>query len=1198
MASLMTGAVLARAQSTYSNEVMSLNAAGYWPMHEVESASRGDIETNYGSLGLLGTGFYPDWATPANGMGFRRGVPGALANDPDSAVYFTYTGTGSGGSSGPSAYTFTNTLDVPHTSPLSTLTPPFSVECWFYPTNGDSQDIWGQDGYEGFNKGNAGSGAGSCCGVRLVWENSGATGFQIYTYKNSSTAHSIGFSGVTGQNLSPIGNWYHLVVTCDSSTNFTLWTNGVVAFTASGTAVYSPDYWTPLTIGGGRGGTKAVTGNIDEFAVYTNEISDVYQHYQDGISESVAGVYVDAVMNDNPAIYLRMDAPANYSPPALLSTLLNCGTTNGVAVADGVYSAGTMPGAMIGPVGPDGVPLQGLSGSVVPILSGMSSFGDAGSAPVYNPTGSNANFTVTALFRGNPCDNRVQSIVGHGTNSWQLSMAATGWLVFNAGNGNKAAGGTGSAAGDIRSVGVYNDGYWHQVVAVNQTNVISLYVDGQLDTNGTPSGIATTNIVQGNALDVMIGSDPSYTNSPPGAGRQFAGEICDVAFFTNALTSNQVQGLFNALGVVPYVITQPVTASVNQNNAFTNTVVAGGSGPLSYQWFTNGVALADQTNASLIWNPVLTGDASSDYYVIVTNDFGSATSAVASLTVFSAPTINTQFPVTYSNVLNTNLMTLYAGADPAFTVSGAGLQPIGYYWFTNGVLDGAAGSSNLVLANVQIGALTTYCLLSNALGTATSVVWSASIMADPPNSSGGLSPYPQAVLAAGPEGYWRLNEAENGNGDAGVVAYDYAGGNDAIYTNVILGNSGYNSIADPSDASAEFGEYLYSDTLPITDELAGQIDGIDFGVPTGGNAEFTVEAWVNGFSGANAEIEGGAIVTKGVYGVSDEFNLGIDSTKTHYRFYIRGANRAMYVVGSGSMPAIDGNWHHLVGVCDEANGVASLYYDGQLINTNAIPAGLGLYESPDPLTIGAAASDSTGTNYNDQFYGYISDVAVYNYAMTASQVLAQFASADEPPLLTLPPLANVTGNGSGSLSIAAMAIGTPPIGYQWYDVNGGTNVATGSTNALPLNLTLTVSNVPPDWNNDELELIVTNAYGTTNVYVTLNIVTNPPQITADLPAQVSELSGDNYEYSIGVNGPLLNYQWYDAGVEVAGQTNATYVVTAGAPGSTSYYVIVSNPFGVVTSTVSMFNAFSTPPLAYSYATNILNLNPVGYWPMH
>ena len=110
----------ARAQSAYFRAVTNLNPVGYWPMHEIEAPAPGDIETNYGTLGLLGTGYYPDWVGNPTPVMINRGAPGALAGDSDPAVYFAYPISNNG--------TTTNSLYVPHTSPLSTLNPPFSVE--------------------------------------------------------------------------------------------------------------------------------------------------------------------------------------------------------------------------------------------------------------------------------------------------------------------------------------------------------------------------------------------------------------------------------------------------------------------------------------------------------------------------------------------------------------------------------------------------------------------------------------------------------------------------------------------------------------------------------------------------------------------------------------------------------------------------------------------------------------------------------------------------------------------------------------------------------------------------------------------------------------------------------------------------------------------------------------------------------------
>lgn len=566
---------IAQPTNAYTAGILQLNPAGYWPMHEVQASAHGDIETNYGTLGLLGTAYYPDWESDSGA--FTRQVPGALPGDTDTALHFNYNV----GTLGNGLGTWTNEIYVPHTSPSSTLNPPFSVECWVYSTNNSqgtlNQSVWGQHGFEGLNAGYVGNGTGAVEGMQLAYNSTG--GLTVYTYFNGAQNAIAQYASV------PLNNWYHVVVTCDSSTNFTLYVNGTAQATGAGVGKYSPDYWTPLAIGGTRGGTRSANVTVDEFAVYTNVISDVSTHYNDGVG-GAAGAYFHDVINDNAVIYLRMDAPPYVAPGSgTWPEMMNYGSVGN----PGVYSPGTMLGIVAGPTTTNGANYIGLSdtNTTVAALSGISSFADAGYASAYDPTGSNANFTVTAMFRGNPSDNRVQSIVSHGTNSWQLNVTTNGTIVFNAGNGNTAASGGGTDPGDIKTRGVYNDGKWHQVVAVNTTNVVSIYVDGVLDTNGTPAGITPTSVIPGNPGHVMIGSDPSYTNNPAGVGRQFAGQVCEAAFFDQAMTATQVQSLYRLA----------VTGStVNPNPTELQSSVAGGQLTLSWPADHIGWTLQSQTN--------------------------------------------------------------------------------------------------------------------------------------------------------------------------------------------------------------------------------------------------------------------------------------------------------------------------------------------------------------------------------------------------------------------------------------------------------------------------------------------------------------------------------------------------------------------------------------------------------------------------
>src|SRR5205814_1487331 len=89
--------------------------------------------------------------------------------------------------------------------------------------------------------------------------------------------------------------------------------------------------------------------------------------------------------------------------------------------------------------------------------------------------------------------------------------------------------------------------------------------------------------------------------------------------------------------------------------------------------------------------------------------------------------------------------------------------------------------------------------------------------------------------------YFRLDEnPDNGSGNNGATAYDNAGGLNAVYTNVLIAQPGYNTSTDPSQYAVEFGDF------PPNNNLAGSTPNyLSFGTTNGGNAQFSIEAWIN-----------------------------------------------------------------------------------------------------------------------------------------------------------------------------------------------------------------------------------------------------------------------------------------------------------------------------------------------------------------
>jgi hypothetical protein len=86
-------------------------------------------------------------------------------------------------------------------------------------------------------------------------------------------------------------------------------------------------------------------------------------------------------------------------------------------------------------------------------------------------------------------------------------------------------------------------------------------------------------------------------------------------------------------GALPYVATQPVSQFANPGDNVTFNVIATGTGPLSYQWQFDGTNVAGATNDSYTVSGAQAANLGY-YQAVVTNLYGSALSAAATLALF------------------------------------------------------------------------------------------------------------------------------------------------------------------------------------------------------------------------------------------------------------------------------------------------------------------------------------------------------------------------------------------------------------------------------------------------------------------------------------------------------------------------------------------------------------------------------------
>ena len=284
----------------------------------------------------------------------------------------------------------------------------------------------------------------------------------------------------------------------------------------------------------------------------------------------------------------------------------------------------------------------------------------------------------------------------------------------------------------------------------------------------------------------LLGSNATFSVSAIGTGpfnyqwRFNGADLDDATNATLALANVQYAqaGSYSVLVYTPYayVTSSIVTLTVNGPPIITNqpqsqvvlagtnvsfTVAADGTQPFSYQWlFNDTTVVGTESNLPLV--NVQAANAG-NYSVILNNSYGTATSAVAVLTVNGAvPLITTQ----------PQSQTVAAGGNATFTVVASGTEPLTCQWKFNGDDLPGKTASSLTLTNVQSGDAGNYSVIvSNAVGptvsdTATLTVNPAApqfsgVPANVTTTRGAEVLFYGKAFGSEPIGYqWRFNNAD------------------------------------------------------------------------------------------------------------------------------------------------------------------------------------------------------------------------------------------------------------------------------------------------------------------------------------------------------------------------------------------------------------------------------------------------------
>lgn len=256
---------------------------------------------------------------------------------------------------------------------------------------------------------------------------------------------------------------------------------------------------------------------------------------------------------------------------------------------------------------------------------------------------------------------------------------------------------------------------------------------------GASIGAATAPVIttQPSSRTAIMGSNVSFTVAATSSGAMTyqwwkngaivpggAGATLTLTNVTSAASGSYYAVVTNSIGsttslaatltvlepvVAPTIVASPSSQTAALGAPVTFSVSASGTGPLTYAWRKNGVAIPGANAATLTLPSVQAADAG-NYSVVVTNSAGSATSAVATLTLSAAPAV-VSGPVS---------QTIAAGQRLTLSVGFAGAQTT-FQWLKNGVPIPGANRSEFTVEAVGPADAGDYAVtLTNGSGSVTS----------------------------------------------------------------------------------------------------------------------------------------------------------------------------------------------------------------------------------------------------------------------------------------------------------------------------------------------------------------------------------------------------------------------------------------------------------------------------------------------
>ncbi len=626
----------------------------------------------------------------------------------------------------------------------------------------------------------------------------------------------------------------------------------------------------------------------------------------------------------------------------------------------------------------------------------------------------------------------------------------------------------------------------------------------------------------------------------------------------------------------PAIIVPPVNTAVTAGYAASFNVAASGSGTLSYQWYSNGAAVAGATGTSYSTGSTSLADNGKTISVTVTSAFGAVTSNPARLSVSAAQNVTLTAQPQAGNAV--------VGQAATFSVAASGSPQLTYQWFVNGSAVAGGTQNTYTTPTLTVtGTSSVYVVVSNPLNRVQSATVALTVTAPAPVS---IANQPQSAIVpvnqpvqlsatvAGSAPYTYTWQFTPKGGSASILLSNTTTANTIQYTVPAMSSAAVgaytvtvNNAANAAVTSAAAqltlappGVNLALNRVATASSTQGACTDATTTPPLSGlnclGAENAVDGNTSSRWASQSAGQPASTPTAGVDPSWLQVDLGSVTAFNTVILNWENAYAAQYKIQyTNQNPAVSSNWMDATQLVTSAGGTETISFP--TVNARYVRM-LGLVRA---------------TQYGYSLYEF----QVYNVAQCGGSSERYTLSSANPNL--------VLDNLSGLTWTRTVKTDTDP-GSQFTGVDAVNYCKSVNmrTPTQPEALGISGNNnascaFPGAWNTwtstvdpqDASETALVNFDGTSSYKVTNNwpgavlctagtVANQAPVITAQ-PQSVSVTVGQSATFAVTATGsPAPTYQWFRNGTVIAGATSATFVTaaTTAADTNAAFTVLVTN----------------------------------------